>query len=365
MNKIVSTVNLVNNIYFTKKDPVSLIHFLTNRCNARCSFCFIDFDNPNTFKNELTLEEIDKLTKSMSGNLKNVNLTGGEPFARADIEEIARMWLKNTNINSIFLTTNGSLPKRINKFVTNLSKEFPKKNIFFSISIDGLGEFHDDIRKIKGLFNKTIESYNLLRNYNNNVFANIAITVSHENYQNTSYLYEKLKEEFNIKSFSATIVRDEGVYKIPIEKKEKILKAYNELCSKISHDLKINEIDGYPKNLLQGRLMNEKNLIVNEKISEYYLDPKFISPCHAGSLFGIIEADGTVKPCEILSDVIGNLRDYGMNFSKLWSSYQARILKRKIIKTKCHCSYECAWSFNVLGNYRYQPRLLKAALLKR
>ena len=74
--------NTIKNIYFSKKSPVSLVHFLTNRCNARCSFCFIDFDDPKTFKGELTLSEIEKLTKNMSNTLLNVNFTGGEPFAR-------------------------------------------------------------------------------------------------------------------------------------------------------------------------------------------------------------------------------------------------------------------------------------------
>ena len=77
--------NIINNIYFKKKTPISLIHFLTNRCNARCSFCFIDFDNPKTFAGELTLDEIEKMTKNMGDTLLNVNFTGGEPFARKDI----------------------------------------------------------------------------------------------------------------------------------------------------------------------------------------------------------------------------------------------------------------------------------------
>ena len=50
---------VINNIYF-KKTPISLIHFLTNRCNARCSFCFIDFNNPKTFAGELTLMRLKK-----------------------------------------------------------------------------------------------------------------------------------------------------------------------------------------------------------------------------------------------------------------------------------------------------------------
>ena len=57
--------HVLNNIYFKKTEPVSIVHFLTNRCNARCSFCFINFDDPNTFKNELTLSEIDIFTKNL------------------------------------------------------------------------------------------------------------------------------------------------------------------------------------------------------------------------------------------------------------------------------------------------------------
>ena len=64
---------VVKNILFNRKEPISLVHFVTNRCNARCSFCFIDFDNPNTFKGELSLKEIDLLTKNLGKSLLNLN----------------------------------------------------------------------------------------------------------------------------------------------------------------------------------------------------------------------------------------------------------------------------------------------------
>ncbi len=87
--KKANLLNVLQNVYVSKKEPVSLIHFITNRCNARCSFCFIDFDDPNTLKGELTLEEIDKLTKTLGDSLLNINFTGGEPFTRKDITVIA------------------------------------------------------------------------------------------------------------------------------------------------------------------------------------------------------------------------------------------------------------------------------------
>ena len=104
MNKTLTAKNLIN-LYLTKKYPISLIHFLTNRCNARCPFCFIDFDNPETFKDELSTEEIVKLTKQLGDCLINVNITGGEPFLRNDIYDIVEAYFKNTTILSVFFTS--------------------------------------------------------------------------------------------------------------------------------------------------------------------------------------------------------------------------------------------------------------------
>ena len=120
ITKKAKLLHVLNNVYFKKNEPVSIVHFLTNRCNARCSFCFIDFDDPNTFKNELSLDEIDKLTKNLGNSLLNVNLTGGEPFARKDITEIAKLYIKNTTVQSMYITTNASLPDRAEDFAKTI-----------------------------------------------------------------------------------------------------------------------------------------------------------------------------------------------------------------------------------------------------
>ena len=152
ITKKTSLLHVLNNIYFKKKEPVSLVHFLTNRCNARCSFCFIDFDDPKTFQNELTLNEIDLLTKNLGTSLLNVNFTGGEPFARKDINDIAKLYIKNTTIQSIYVTTNASLPDRVESFakaVTELDKNI---ELTFQISIDDFPSNHNKVRKIENLF---------------------------------------------------------------------------------------------------------------------------------------------------------------------------------------------------------------------
>ncbi len=46
--------------------------------------------------------------------------------------------------------------------------------------------------------------------------------------------------------------------------------------------------------------MNRKNEMLWEIVSDTYVDPHYVSPCHAGALFGVIDADGSVHPCEVL-----------------------------------------------------------------
>ncbi len=358
-NNKIKTINLIKNIYFNKKTPISLIHFITNRCNARCSFCFIDFDNPQTFKNELTLEEIDQLTKTLGNTLMNVNFTGGEPFARKDIIDIAKLYIKNSTIKSIYITTNGSLPDRAINFCKEINAFDSSVEINLQISIDDLPERHNKVRKIKDLFESCIELYSKVKLLKlEKISATVSITVSHENCDNIEKIFNFLTTEYKVDSIKCCIVRDEGVYKTPDEKKIKILEAYSWLTNKIKEYQKYKKIVNY-NNTFQGKLHNAKDEISWEMVKEIYLNNNFISNCHAGSLFGIISANGDIFPCEILENKkYGNLRENNMNFMKIWQSELSRkIVKKDIIQKKCRCTYECGMSFNILGNLRYHPKL--------
>ena len=354
-------LKVLKNLYFVKNEPISLVHFVTNRCNARCSFCFIDFDDPKTFKGELSLNEIQTLTKNLGSSLLNVNLTGGEPFARKDLADIAKLYLNNTPVQSIYITTNASLPDRIKKFAEDISFFSPQTELSFQISIDDFPEKHDKVRKIKNLFDNCIESYRLLKKISLKVNPVVSITVSHENCDNIKDIFNYLHDKCNIDAIKCGIVRDEGVYKTPQEKREKIFEAYNWLTSTLKQKIREKKILNYNDKSLQGKLHKKKDIISWEMVKQMYLNSKYISPCHAASLFGIITANGKVYPCEILEDkLLGNLRDHNMKFMEIWKSEKTKKTKDFILNSKCNCTYECALTYNILGNFRYQPRLVSS-----
>lgn len=358
-------IHTAKSLYLLRAEPVGLIHFLTRRCNARCSFCFIDFNDPvsQNKKNEMSIEQIKKMTLTLGKSLQHVNLTGGEPFLRNDIFEIIKAYFDNAKVNSILINTNGSYPKRINNFLDDLNNNYQNKRIILQFSIDSYPNDHDRIRKIPGLFEKTMESYNLVKKKGINVIPSIAITCTHENHNQVIDIYNYLKKEHKINSFSAILVRDEGVFKTPEEQKKEILKNYQTLTQNIITDTLNGVITNYyDKKSFMGRVLNEKDKIQYENTIKSYVDPKFLSYCPSASTFGVVDCDGTVHPCEILDKPLGKLSNFNYDFLKLWRSNQTKSVKKWIKKTKCHCSYECAMTYNVMSNYKYQPRLIKKGL---
>ena len=99
-------------------------------------------------------------------------------------------------------------------------------------------------------------------------------------------------------------------------------------------------------------------------IDAEYSNCVWLDPCkNSGSYYNQFPSECGKDYCEILEDkVLGNLRKNEMNFMKIWNNDESSDVKKFIKKTNCNCTYECALSYNILGNYRYQHKLIKAAL---
>ena len=173
-SKLSKYLNLAKNLILKKNTPLSLIIFLTNRCNARCSFCFIDFDDDFTQNknNEMSINDYSKLAKNLRNDLHHLNFTGGEPFLRSDFGEIVKTFYKYCKISSIQISSNGSYPKRISKFIEEVCKFYDNINFVFQFSIDSFPDKHNQIRKIPGLFDRTMESFEIVKNSYKNCINN-------------------------------------------------------------------------------------------------------------------------------------------------------------------------------------------------
>ncbi|MDD5609952.1 MAG: radical SAM protein [Candidatus Omnitrophica bacterium] len=339
--------------------PVYLIHFITNRCTCKCGHCFIDrFASKDA---ELSLDEIEKFSLH-AGKLLFVFLTGGEPFLRNDIAEIAYIYYKNNKVAKIQIPTNGSLTDKIIMHSEEMAKRCPNMHIGVSISIDQIGVKHDEIRKHPGLFAKCLETYKGLKDLQekyNNFNVNITINVSSYNEDALDKIYPAIKDIFAAKNIFNTLTRGNPRSK---DAKVKNIENFKKLNLLIDNDLKNKKMAGY-QHFFLSEVINAKNLISRNMIYEIAKYNRYKIPCYAGKLAFVLSHNGKIYPCEIREENWGNIRDFGYDFKKIWFSQKAEISRQLIKKNKCYCTHECFVTVNIIFNIKYWPKLLIRSLI--
>lgn len=349
----------IRDFYFQRRAPVSVIHFVTRCCPARCRHCFIDFDDPTAFRNELTLEEIGRLTKTFGGRLFNVNLTGGEPFVRNDLYEILECYVRNAGVESVYITSNGAFPETMQRLAERFLRAEGRSRLVISVSIDDLEKEHDANRHCSGLFAKALASVRLLQTMNGPRFGvNVGVTVTPWNRERVLPLYDYLVRE-GVHSITTTLYRETGAAPlIDAVEMKRVVAAYAALSGRIHSDRRDGMTTGFSDHFT-GMILDAKNTVVNRLLPKIAHANVFVSRCPSASLFGVIYPNGDVYPCELLPRWhLGNLKDFAMDFMKLWTSEKAATCRRFIVKSRCHCTFECAWTINILSHARYIPALI-------
>src|SRR5258708_17753765 len=120
---------------------------VTSVCDMRCTHCFFteQLDDAPRKKLQMTTREIEKISETLGGNLGVLILAGGEPFTRKDLPEIARAFYSNNNLESLYITSNGQIQKRIFPDIVRILQECPNLNVTLPLGIDGLKPHHDKI----------------------------------------------------------------------------------------------------------------------------------------------------------------------------------------------------------------------------
>lgn len=84
---------------------------LTDRCNLRCIYCMppegVEWKPPADI---LTYEEIERFARlALEAGISKIRLTGGEPLVRKGVPEFVRRLREHVGVESVALTTNGTL----------------------------------------------------------------------------------------------------------------------------------------------------------------------------------------------------------------------------------------------------------------
>lgn len=126
---------------------------LTLRCNLQCVMCTTCYDSP-----ELSTREVmDLIDQAAAWGVRVFNPLGGEPFVRADLEDILQHASRRDMHTT--LTTNGTLIRRDR---ADRIARVPVEKLHVNVSLDGPEAIHDVVRG-PGTWKRTIAGYRALR----------------------------------------------------------------------------------------------------------------------------------------------------------------------------------------------------------
>lgn len=292
--------------------PTDASIILTYRCPMQCTMCNI-WKNPTDIKKEISAEELDCLPK-----LNFINLTGGEPFIREDLEEVVSVCY--TKSPRIVISTSGWFEER----VISLAKKFP--NIGIRISIEGLSQKNDELRGRQGGFDKGLRTLLRLKDMGVKDIG-FGCTVSNNNSKDMLSLYQ-LSKSLGLEFATATF--HNSYY---FHKDDNVVVNKDEVCADFKTLIEWQLKESHPKSWFRAYF--------NMGLINYIEGNRRMLPCEAGSMNFFIDPYGEVYPCNGMEDKfwkesMGNIRE-SKDFNDIWYSERADKVRDLVSKCPKNC----------------------------
>jgi MoaA/NifB/PqqE/SkfB family radical SAM enzyme len=294
------------------KMPVDAVVAVTYRCNSRCQMCGIwkIKDYP-----ELAAGEYSKLPAS----LRDVNISGGEPFLRTDLVEIIEAIKKTNPRVRIVISSNGFLTETIKKVLPRILLVDPKVEL--NISVDGFGKKHEEIRGIVGGWHKILDTVMFARNLLGKNRVKIAFTATGDNYKDLAKLYD-FSENLGI-GFTMAVAQNSEFYfggslnKKFVQGKVGAVALKNEFNKIVKKLLKsVNPKDWARAYFVDGLL----NVVEGEKAP---------LPSYSGQDFFYMDPKGDIYPSVMDNVVMGNIEKI-KDFKEFWFSAEAQAARDRV-----------------------------------
>ncbi len=309
--------------------PFSLVVSVSYRCNSKCKTCDV-WRKPN---DDLSLEEWDKTFANIGPGPLYFTFTGGEPFLRKDTADMALSAYRHCRPSVITIPTNGLLTRQIINQVDRLCQGAPKATIGINLSLDDVGERHDEIRMVPGNWKKAMKSWVELK----------ALQKQHKNLvltQHTVISNYNIDRFFEIYAGLEPLAPDSYITEIAEERVEldtigwditPLAKKYSPVADFLSQKAKARQVTGFAR-------------ITQAFRAEYYqlakrilYERRQVIPCYAGWASCQIAPNVDVWSCCIRAEGVGNLRQTDYHLKPILRSPAMAHLRRSIYQGECDC----------------------------
>jgi MoaA/NifB/PqqE/SkfB family radical SAM enzyme len=319
--------------------PLNLTLSPSPKCNSRCLTCNIWMKR----ENELTIDEWDRVLASLGKAPYWFTISGGEPLMYPHVVELAQLAYQHCAPGVMNIPTNAISPI-IPERVERIAKACPGSQLIINLSLDGVGAKHDYIRGIPGNFAKFEERLGqllalrrTLKNLTIGIHSVISVfSVGHLD-ELMAYADKSGADQFITEIAEPRVELD--TVGLPITPKpEDYSKAIDRLIAYVESKqfrgvARITESIRVEYYKLVKRILEEKDQVID---------------CYAGWVSAQIYADGSVWPCCVRADKIGNLRDHHYDFREIWFGDKIKQARRSIAAKDCHCPLANASYTNIL-----------------
>jgi len=291
----------------------------TYRCNAKCHMCNI-WQYPTKTSEEITPDVVSRLP----GGLGRVNLTGGEPMLRDDIEEFVKILREKADL--VEISTNGYFTDKI----IRIAEKYPTK-VMFRISIEGLPKLNDELRGLKDGFDHALRTVLALgktkvKNYG------FSIVICDKNAPDLLAVYD-LCSQLGVEFGNSTMHNSWYFHKydnslevkeLAVETEKQFIKAMLQSRRK---DFRMRVKDWF-------RAYFNLNILKHLEERGNVLDA-----CCAGTDLFFLDPFGNIMPCNGTDEqwVMGNLREQPWN--EIWASKKADDVRGKVKQCQRQCAF--------------------------
>ena len=321
--------------------PMNLTISVSYRCNSRCKTCNV-WQRPN---DDFTIAEYEKTFASIGQAPYWFTFSGGEPTLRKDLPEMVGAAYRHCRPGIINIPTNGIQDKIIPGRVEKVLQAAPGSEVIINLSLDGVGDRHDQIRGVKGNFERAMRTYaglKALKAQYKNFTLGIHTVISNFNVHEFDTIHKFVREELKPDQFISEIAEERveldtvGMGITPPYEK------YKPVIERLQEDIRAENAQGV------ARITQSFRDRYYDIVKRTLVEKRQIIPCMAGIASAQIAPNGDVWTCCIRAESVGNLREHNYDFRSVWTTAQANELRRSIKAGECHCPLANAAYTNML-----------------
>jgi len=291
----------------------------------------------------LTRGDWKKIFHSLGRSPYFVTFSGGEPFLRADIADIAHDLYTICRPKILVIPTNGILTEKIQEDIRKMLASCPKLHLTVNLSLDGVGEKHDKIRGVPGNFGKAIETYKSLKKIKaKNFTLGVHTVISKANISDFPVLCNFVLDKLRPDSYITEIAENRVELGIMSKDITPNPADYEKAIDYLKKKLKEKKWAGLPQ------LTQAFRFFYYSLVPKTLMKKTQVIPCYAGFASAQIAPSGDVWPCCVRADVLVNLKEENFDFRKIWFSKKARQVRKSIKNRQCACPLANVSYINIL-----------------